>query len=530
MASLTFYGGIDEIGGNKVLLEDGATRVFLDFGMSFDRKGTFYEEFLQPRSNNGLRDLMELGVVPRINGIYRDDLLRVDGVESALRDTGCSDSSLWTSDVASYDDVARRDGLPFVRGVLISHGHLDHFQYISLLDEAMPLYCSPITRIIIETAEALGPSGFESEFTVAKKRSLSAAGTGAFFPGAYSVATNAVDRTFIDIADVGSIGDIEVTAFPVDHSVPGATAHFLTTSDGKTIVYTGDLRFHGTRSDLTEAFRQAVKASHPDALIVEGTRLDEDEPDSEADVEERCTQLVSQTEGLAMVGFAWKDITRFRTMKRVADRSDRVLVISSKLAFLLNRLGQEGMLDITSPPVDDTVKVYLKRKGGMLYSKADYVSCKHDAGYSVDWDRGNTSTICLEHFDNGIRAYGIRQNPSKYLVHLDYYEFNELIDLAPPPGSTYIRASSEPFNDEMWLDQRRLAAWLHHFDVNAPSHDPIYVHASGHASGPEIRQLIHDIEPKAVFPIHTRHTGLYESMAPKGTTVVRPEYGRRYEI
>jgi hypothetical protein len=31
MVSLTFYGGVDEIGGNKVLLEDGDVRVFLLF-------------------------------------------------------------------------------------------------------------------------------------------------------------------------------------------------------------------------------------------------------------------------------------------------------------------------------------------------------------------------------------------------------------------------------------------------------------------------------------------------------------------
>jgi ribonuclease J len=64
LASLTFYGGIGEIGGNKILLEDKGTRVFLDFGMSFGRKGDFYEEYLQPRTNNGLRDLIELGVTP----------------------------------------------------------------------------------------------------------------------------------------------------------------------------------------------------------------------------------------------------------------------------------------------------------------------------------------------------------------------------------------------------------------------------------------------------------------------------------
>ena len=34
VTSLTFYGGVNEIGGNKILLEDKDTRVFLDFGKS----------------------------------------------------------------------------------------------------------------------------------------------------------------------------------------------------------------------------------------------------------------------------------------------------------------------------------------------------------------------------------------------------------------------------------------------------------------------------------------------------------------
>jgi ribonuclease J len=53
MSSLTFYGGVKEIGGNKILLEEEDTRIFLDFGMSFKRSNLFFSEFLQPRKCNG---------------------------------------------------------------------------------------------------------------------------------------------------------------------------------------------------------------------------------------------------------------------------------------------------------------------------------------------------------------------------------------------------------------------------------------------------------------------------------------------
>jgi len=56
--SLTFYGGVDEIGGNKILLRDRDTKVFFDFGMSFAMKKKFYSPpFLSPRSERSLQNL-----------------------------------------------------------------------------------------------------------------------------------------------------------------------------------------------------------------------------------------------------------------------------------------------------------------------------------------------------------------------------------------------------------------------------------------------------------------------------------------
>ena len=56
MVELTFYGGVKEIGGNKILLEDNDTKIFLDFGMSFGKRAEFFEEFLTPRTANGIGD------------------------------------------------------------------------------------------------------------------------------------------------------------------------------------------------------------------------------------------------------------------------------------------------------------------------------------------------------------------------------------------------------------------------------------------------------------------------------------------
>ncbi|NIP67135.1 MBL fold metallo-hydrolase, partial [Candidatus Bathyarchaeota archaeon] len=59
MVYLTFYGGVDEIGGNKILLEDGDIRIFLDFGQSFTRGADYFTGWLAPRGINGLGDYFE---------------------------------------------------------------------------------------------------------------------------------------------------------------------------------------------------------------------------------------------------------------------------------------------------------------------------------------------------------------------------------------------------------------------------------------------------------------------------------------
>src|SRR6185503_19870503 len=135
MVTITVYGGTagpdaqsGEIGGNKILLETGEKTFFLDFGMGFGKVGHFFDEFLQPRSSVGLRDYLRLGLIPPLEGIYRDDLC-------------AHEPDLWPR----YRGHARYRRVEHLDGVLLSHAHQDHTGYLEFLDAKVPVFTGLMT-------------------------------------------------------------------------------------------------------------------------------------------------------------------------------------------------------------------------------------------------------------------------------------------------------------------------------------------------------------------------------------------------
>ena len=128
MTSITFYGGVNEIGGNKILLEDKGTKVFLDFGKSFSRREKYFEEYLKPRQANGIADLLTMGLVPDIEGVYRDDLMEKAG---------------------------RKLVSPEIDAVLLTHAHADHVDYISFLHEKIPVYMGSTCQMMLQAIQFL---------------------------------------------------------------------------------------------------------------------------------------------------------------------------------------------------------------------------------------------------------------------------------------------------------------------------------------------------------------------------------------
>jgi ribonuclease J len=442
--TVTFLGGVREIGGNKILIADGPDRILFDFGPSFSpRMEEFYVNFLQPRTASPVQDLLEFDLLPRVEGLYSRE---------ALTDS----------------DLPYR--APEIHGLFVSHAHADHAGYLKLVDPGIPVYVGHGTRRLLEAIESSSPSMKYGEHDW---------------------------REFEDRQGI-RFGNLEVVPFPVDHSIPFAYGFLIRTSEG-TIAYTGDFRQHGPRANDTHAFLAAATEEKPTALIIEGTRAG---PDSRRDfselgVREGVDEVLENASTLALACTYPRDVDRLRTLYSAAVDAERELVVSVRTAHLLSQIAPMFPAG--------TVPVAGKSPGLAVYQRKKLRTFK--------WEEPYLATA--------LDAASLRSHGSRYLLALDMMHFAELIDLRPPRGSPFIHSMSEPFSEDD-VEDDVLHHWLDHFGLRFHQ-----MHASGHASGRELDQIVRSMAPEAVFPVHTEHPEAFEQM---GRRVRSPELATAYAV
>ena len=79
----------------------------------------------------------------------------------------------------------------------------------------------------------------------------------------------------------------------------------------------------------------------------------------------------------------------------------------------------------------------------------------------------------------------------------------DLIDVKPSEGATYIRSLTEPFNTEMEIKEDQVKNWFVHFGVLKRDQDWHKIHVSGHGDGEQIRYVVENTNAKSLIPIHT---------------------------
>mgnify|MGYP006285772889 CR=1 FL=1 len=459
MASVTVYGGINEIGGNKILVENEDTRIFLDFGQSFSHLDDFFvpEAYLQPRGRFGLKDYFALDLMPKLPGLYSQEALKHTDLE--------------------YSE-------PSFDAVFLSHPHQDHFSHMCYLDQGIPIHMGETTKLILESTQETTNTFVFCE-TNWKKR------------GGPEIPANTVN-TFRTGRKV-KVGSMEITPIHVDHSVPGAYGFLVDAGDAR-IIYTGDLRKHGNRPDMTEDFLRAAQDFEPDLLAIEGTRVKASEDrknHTEEYVERESRKVVKKNKGLTLGMRYPKDLDRFRTFYTIAKEEGKEIVISQKTANLLLYL-KDDPIGLPNPLEDPDIKILNRIK----------------KTYRA-WEK-NLQPV-------SIGTDYIKEKQKDIILELDSYYMTELVDILPS-GGDILHAMSEPFEEDpvSGMVDKVLRNWADRFGMGYHQY-----HASGHASMKEIFEMISFIGAKKVVPVHTQHPELFKGFE---SEVANATPGKKMEL
>ncbi|HUI00754.1 MAG TPA: MBL fold metallo-hydrolase [Nitrososphaerales archaeon] len=421
MARVSVLGGVGEIGGNKVLVEDKDARILLDFGMSISQRARFFSDpYVSPRRPESL---LSLEIIPRIGGVY------------------------------NWDAGERK-----VDSIFLSHAHLDHYGYLSMVHRDVPIHCGETTERLMAAITETRRASFETDY-----RGL-------------------VYKTFRSGGSV-KVGSLTVRPVHVDHSIPGAYGFIVETSTGS-FVYTGDLRAHGRASHLTKDFARAAGESDANLLLTEATNMVGGHVSSEGEVAEKLESVIREAKGLVMASFSGMDTDRLTSFHKAAMATERKLAVSMRQAYLISVL-DGGRLE--GLPKLGTGNVVIYRRNKKRYEKwEEEVSGRADV----------------------VTADDLMAEPARHVVATSLSDMEGMVGLRPPPGSVYILSSSEPYNEEMELDQLRLIEWLDFYGM------PLYhIHVSGHIMPQQLRSMVAGIGARRVAPIHTEHPELFLKFA-----------------
>jgi len=386
------------------------------------------------------------------------------GQDTLILDIGKPLTATWDAVVPLPDAIGFDDNGTRPLGVIISHGHQDHWGLAPQLPTDIPVFIGEGAANILRAAQFWG-SGVD----------LHEAG-------------HLHDRVPF------TLGPFTITPYLADHSAYDAFS-LLVQAGGRSLFYTGDIRGHGRKASAFERLL-ADPPSPVHAILMEGTsfRILDAEPDegatdlaplTESEVELELADTLKATSGLVVVLGSAQNIDRLVTVYRAALRSDRDLVVDLYTADIAAATGRPSI-----PAVGDAwprVHVYAPLRQRVRVKE------------SGEFDRVERVK------DRRLFAEQLRERAGELVLFGAYQgEIPSLIRDGLLTGGAVVWSMWDGYLEEP--SGQRLQKVLQSANVPLIQH-----HTSGHATPADLVRLVEAMKPDVVVPIHTEALDVYAS-------------------
>ncbi|MFG1416723.1 MBL fold metallo-hydrolase [Xanthobacter sp. V0B-10] len=345
---------------------------------------------------------------------------------------------------------------PSLLGVVLSHGHRDHWGLLGHATGAPQVFMGAGTERILAA----------SSFFIKDVPALQA-------------------TVHLEDGRPLAIGPFTVTPHLVDHSAFDAYA-LTVEAGGRRLFYSGDIRSHGRKGALFDRLvNRPPKDIH--VMLMEGSslgRLDEEVRfPTEAEIETELTEVIGRTPGMVLVAASAQNIDRVVTIFRAAKRNGRTLMVDLYAAEMLHATGKD-----TIPQTSwSEVALFTPWHQRVKVKKAERFDLieRHKAGRVFPED--------------------LAAHPERYVVLFRGSLLDDLVKAQCLAGAHAVWSQWAGY-----LKDEKTAALLAALKAQGIGFEVI--HTSGHAAIPDLKRLAGAIAPQALVPIHTFEADRFPSL------------------
>ncbi len=337
-----------------------------------------------------------------------------------------------------------------IRGVLLSHGHLDHIGAAPILLEKLgypPVIGRDFTLALTKKKMEDYQKGSTSQLKTIRINS---------------------------ITDKIRLGNFKISFFDVEHSIMDAVGVILTTPQGN-VIHPGDWTMgHNpeTKKDLT--YTQLANVPSPKILMLESLGATDVRPaaTSEEAMFDNLEHLISEAQGQVVIGTFSSQIKRIGTLIEYAEK-----------------IGKKVALD-----------GYSMKMNVEIAKELGYIKAHKDTLISVQdlhkYPKNKTIIICT-----GAQGEG---NAVLSRIITDNHRFVKI-----QKNDTIIFSSSVIPGNERTI--QRLKDNLYRKCDNVIHTDTMDVHISGHCNANDIKEVLKQIKPDFFIPVYANHYFLKEA-------------------
>jgi ribonuclease J len=338
---------------------------------------------------------------------------------------------------------------PNLCGIIVSHGHRDHWGLLPRARSDIPVVMGRATERIMRAAANFIPDGFApkaSAYLGHKKR---------LQLGPFSIVPHLVDHSGFD-------------AYAIEVEAAGSR-----------LFYSGDLRAHGRKGKLFDLM-VADPPKNIDVMLLEGSSLgrlsDGAKFETEDELERTFVERFRATAGIALVGCSAQNIDRVVTVYRAAKRTKRTLLVDAYAAEVLSATGHDSI----PKPMQEWPNI------AVFIPQAQRIALKRK-GIAPLVDSYRSFRIWPEE---------LRERASRSVMLFRPWMLKDIENANALKGARVFWSQWDGYLQEGFGRELRMECLSRGIPFEV-------IHTSGHASPGDLKRLAAAIGPKQLIPIHT---------------------------